>query len=359
MACTLAAIARAVGGVVVGDENALVDSVAAIDSAGPTALTFLANRRYAPHLATTQAGAVLVQPGERRPQGAVIEVADPYVAFAHALALLHPPDWPAPGTHPQAMVSETAVVQGATVEAGAWVGPGARVHPGAWVQAGAVVGAHATVGPGARLMPNCVVMDRCVVGARAWLNPGAVVGGDGFGFAPSPAGLVKIPQTGVAVVEDDVEVGTNSCVDRPAFGETRVRRGAKLDNLVQVGHAADIGPHSLLVAYAGVAGSSRLGAGTVLAAKAAVLGHRTLGDGVAVGVASVVHDDQPDGARVSGVPAIAHRDWLRAATALAELPGLLKEVRALRRRVADLEAALAGQSDLDGVERPAGDTEDA
>ena len=231
------------------------------------------------------------------------------------------------------------------MDALAWVGPGATLHPGAWIQAGAVVGAGSSVGPRARLMPNAVLMDGCSVGARAVLNPGAVVGGDGFGFAPTQDGLRKIPQVGVAVVEADVELGSNSCVDRPALGETRVRHGAKLDNFVQVGHAADIGPHSILVAYAGVAGSSRLGAGTVLAAKAAVLGHRTLGKGVQVGVASVVHDDQGDGARVSGVPAIPHGTWLRAATATASLPALLKEVRALRTRVHALESELASRED--------------
>ena len=346
MACTLAELAEALGGAVVGDPTREVTGVAALDVAGPHEVSFLANRRYAPQLLNTRAAAVLVRPGERRPDGgAVIEVADPYAAFAATLERFHPVAWPVPGVHPRAWVAPTAQTEGATVEALAWVGPGATVHPGAWVQAGAVVGAGALVGPSARLMPNAVVMDGCSVGARAVLNPGAVVGGDGFGFAPTEAGLRKIPQVGVAVLEDDVEVGSNSCVDRPALGETRVRHGAKLDNLVQVGHAADIGAHSLLVAYAGVAGSSRLGTGSVLAAKAAVLGHRTLGKGVQVGVASVVHDDQEDGAQVSGIPAIPHRTWLRAATAQAALPDLLKEVRALRQRVAALESALAERED--------------
>jgi UDP-3-O-[3-hydroxymyristoyl] glucosamine N-acyltransferase len=164
-----------------------------------------------------------------------------------------------------------------------------------------------------------------------------VVGGEGFGFAAGPSGHLKIPQAGVAVVEDDVEIGVNSCVDRAAVGVTRVAQGAKLDNLVQVGHGAHVGPHTRMVAYAGVAGSTHLGANVVLAAKAAVLGHLTIGDGVQVGVCSAVHNDQPDGARVTGVPAITHAKWLRAAASFSEIPDLVRKLRDLESRIISLE----------------------
>ena len=187
-------------------------------------------------------------------------------------------------------------------------------------------------------MPNAVVMDRCTLGDRVWLNPGAVVGGEGFGFAPGPSGHTKIPQAGDVCIESDVEVGANSCVDRAAMGTTTIRAGAKLDNLVQVGHAAEIGAGSLMVAYSGVAGSSTLGRGVVLAARAAVLGHLEIGDGVHVGVASVVSKDQQAESRVTGIPAIEHRRWLRAATAFSEIPEMLTRIRELEQRIADLEA---------------------
>ena len=238
-----------------------------------------------------------------------------------------------------------AVVEGARIDAFAVVGAGAVVGPGTWVESGAFVGPGACVGRDCRLMPSSVVCAGCVLGDRVWLNPGAVVGGEGFGFAPSPTGLVKIPQVGVAIIEDDVEIGSNSAVDRAAMAETRVGRGAKLDNLVQVGHAAVVGAHSTLIAYSGVAGSSRLGRGVVLAARASVLGHLTLGDGVQVGASSTVHDDQPAGARVTGTPAIEHRRWLRAATAFSDLPDLLRKFRALEGRVEALEAALAAREE--------------
>jgi len=190
-------------------------------------------------------------------------------------------------------------------------------------------------------MANAVVAPGCTLGDRVVLNPGAVVGGDGFGFAPTATGHEKIPQRGSATLADDVEVGSNSCIDRSALPgtTTTVGPGSKLDNLVQVGHGATLGRGVRMVAYSGVAGSSTLGDHVTLAAKAAVLGHRTIGDGVAVGAASVVHDAQPDGARVTGIPAINHRTWLRAATAFSELPNVLRALRDLRRRVKALEEA--------------------
>lgn len=342
MALAVRAIAEAIGGALEGEGDVLLDGVQGLDEAGPRHLSFLANRRYTRALARTRAGAVILDRRTPAPPGLTcIRVDDPYLGFAHALSLLNPRDPPEPGVDPRAYVGEGAVVDGARVEAFAWIGPGAVVGPGTHVEAGAVVAARARVGRDCRLMPASVVCEDCALGDRVWLNPGAVVGGEGFGFAPSPEGLVKIPQVGVAIVEDDVEIGANSCVDRAAMAATRVRRGAKLDNLVQIGHAADIGEHSVLVAYSGVAGSAKLGRGVTLAARAAVLGHLQIGDGVQVGVSSTVTGDQPAGARVTGTPAIEHIRWLRAATTFGELPELLTRIRTLEARVAQLEAALA------------------
>lgn len=338
---TVSALAEALGGAVEGDGHASLRGVRGLADAGPEHLSFLANRRYAAQLAGCRAGAVLVGPDDAGPGLTLIRVADPYLAFARALALFHPIEPPVPGVDRRAAVAEDAVVAGARIDAFAVIGQGAVVGEGSWIESGAFVGEGAVIGRDCRLMAGSVVCAGCVLGDRVWLNPGAVVGGEGFGFAPSAQGLVKIPQVGVAIVEDDVEIGVNSAVDRAALAETRVRRGTKLDNLVQIGHAADIGEHCTLVAYSGVAGSTRLGDRVVLAARAAVLGHLEIGDGVTVGASSTVHDDQPAGARVTGTPAIPHRRWLRAATAFGELPELLRSVRALERRVAELEAALA------------------
>jgi UDP-3-O-[3-hydroxymyristoyl] glucosamine N-acyltransferase len=331
-------LARALGGSLEGADDPLLRGLAGLEEAEPDQLSFLSNRRYARLLPASRAGCVLVGLKDEVGGRPVIRLADPYEGFARALALFHPEPQLLPQVDPRAFVHETAVVQGARVEAFAWIGPGAFVGPGTWVQANAVVSARARVGADCRLMPHSVVCEGCVLGDRVWLNPGAVVGGEGFGFAPTARGNLKIPQVGRAVVEDDVEIGSNSCVDRAALGQTTVERGAKLDNLCQVGHAARVGAHSMMVAYAGIAGSARLGPRSVMAAKSAVLGHIELGPDSRIGVSSVVHDSQPAGARISGIPAIDHRRWLRAATVFGELPALRDELRQLNRRLAAVEA---------------------
>ena len=238
-----------------------------------------------------------------------------------------------------------AVVEGATIEAFAFVGAGARVGPGSWIESGAYVGAGAEVGRSCRLMPHSVLAAGCRLGDRVWLNPGAVIGGEGFGFAPSAEGHLKIPQIGRAVLEDDVEVGANSCVDRATMGDTMVRRGAKLDNLVQVAHGAEIGEDDFLVAFAGIAGSAKLGKGVIVAAKAGVIGHAEIGDGVQIATGSRVLRSQPAGARLAGYPAIDHDTWLKATARFADLPAMARKIRKLEARVAELEQAEQGKPD--------------
>lgn len=333
---TVARLAERLGGAVEGAEYSpgerVLVGIAPLAEAGPEHLAFVANRRYHRDLAASRAGAVLLDRDTPAQGRCVIRVPDPYVAFAQAMALFHPPAPVRPGVHATAVVEEGAEIEGAEVRALAYVGPGARVGSGTVLDPGVYVGAGAVIGRDCRLMANAVVCDGCVVGDRVVLNPGAVVGADGFGFAPTPGGHVKIPQVGCAVVEDDVEIGANSCVDRPALGETRLGRGSKLDNLVQIGHAAQVGEHALMVAYAAVAGSARLGRFATLAAKSLVLGHLHLGDGVRVGAGSMVTHDLPDGAEVSGWPAFEHRAWRRAALALRDLPEALQRLRRLERR---------------------------
>ncbi len=306
-----------------------VVGVRGIDDAGPDHISFVSNRRYVRRLAHTRAAAVLVDRRTPAKGATVIRVDDPYLAFARALALFHPAEPSRPGVHPSAVVAADAVVEGAEIRALAYVGPGAVVGPGTVLHPGVHVGAGAAVGRDCTIMANAVVCDGCELGDRVVLNPGAVVGAEGFGFVPTPDGHVKIPQVGRAVVHSDVELGANSCVDRAAMGETVVGRGTKADNLVQVGHAARVGEHGLLVAYAAIAGSTRLGRFVTLAAKALVLGHLRIGDGVQVGAGSMVTGDVEPGEKVTGYPAFEHRAWRRAALSLRELPVALKRLREL------------------------------
>ncbi len=323
----LAELASALGGAVEGDGEIEITGVAGLEEAGPADVSFLSNRRYAALFKSSRAGAVLVSRQEPAHGRVVVRCDDPYLAFARALALFHPRPAFVAEVAPQAVA--LGQVDGARLMPFAYVGEGAVVGEGTLLHPFAYVGKGARVGRDCVLMAGSVVMDGCVVGDRVVLNPGAVVGGEGFGFVPTREGLVKIPQTGRAVVQDDVEIGANSCVDRAAMGDTVVGRGTKTDNLVQVGHAAEIGPHNVMVAYSGVAGSTRTGTGVTLAARATVLGHLDVGSGVTVGAMSMVTHDVPVGERRSGIPAMEHRDWLRVATLLKELPELFKRVKKL------------------------------
>jgi len=340
---TVTELAARLGGEVEGDGTRALDDVRGLAEAGPAHLSFLSNRKYARQLKTTRAGAVLIDRRTEAPPGlTLIRCDDPYAAFARALAFFHPQPWPEGGIDPGASVHPEAVLgEGVAVEAFAWIGPGAEVGAGSWIEAGAYVGAGARLGAGCRLMPGSVVYAGCLLGDRVWLNPGAVVGAEGFGFAPRADGHVKIPQTGRAVVGDDVEIGANSCVDRATMGETVVQRGAKLDNLVQVGHGAEVGEGTLMAAYAAVAGSARVGKGVIFAGKSGVINHLQIGDGAVFSMQSIALSDQPAGARLAGTPAIDQRQWLRAVTAFADLPALLRRVRALEKRVEELEGELA------------------
>ncbi len=336
----LGELAAALGGKVEGDPSTEITGVQALTEAGPDDVSFLANPVYGGQLQATRAGAVIL--GEGVPyDGVVLRVPEPYRAFAQALSLLQPVTWPAPGVHPKAVVADDAVLgPGVCIEPLAIVQSGARLGEGCWLQGGSYVGAGAVLGARCRLMPGAVVMDGCTLGEQVWLNPGAVVGSEGFGFVPDEELPVKIPQVGTVVIEDHVEIGANSCVDRAALGETRVGRGAKLDNLCQVGHGATMGSHDLMVAYSGVAGSATVGDRVTLAARAAVMGHISVPSGSTVAAYSCLAREPAESGVFAGIPARNHHRWRRETAAARELPELLKALRRLQDRVATLETRL-------------------
>ena len=330
----------------------LFSGVAPLDTALEVDVAFYANPRYKAQLAATKAGAVLVSEDEAAlvPAGAARLVCpQPYVAFAKASALFHPEHRPLAGLAPGALVDASATIAPSVhVGAGAVVGARARIGAGTVLYPGARVLDDASVGAGCTLHAGATVRERCVLGDRVILQPNAVVGSDGFGFAfdlegdeavsghPGPV-YRKVPQAGIVRLEDDVELGACACVDRATLGETVIGRGTKIDNLVQIAHNVRVGPHSLLVAQSGVSGSTTLGAGVILAGQVGVVGHLHLGDGARVGAQSGVSRDVESGATVSGSPAIDHREWLRLSAALPKLADLLKLVRKLEARVAELE----------------------
>ncbi len=331
---TLGELAMHAGGAVVGDAGRRVEGIKTLEDAGPQHLSFYHNRRYLQAARDSAAGALLVADPAPFPERDLLVCADPYAALAALLELMHPAERPAAGIHPAAVVAASARIgDGASVGPHAVVGERALVGAWAVVGAGCVLGDDVEVGEGTVLHPHVVIEPRCRVGARCILHAGVVLGSDGFGFATAGGVHRKVPQVGIVVVEDDVELGANVCVDRAALGETRIGRGTKVDNLVQIAHNVTVGEHSLLVAQAGISGSTRLGHHVVMAGQSGAVGHIAIGDGTVVTAKTGVTQDTPAGAMVSGFPSRPHKEWLRATANLFTLDEL-------RRRVKKLEAAV-------------------
>ncbi len=312
-----------------------------MEQAGPGQVTFLANPKYAPKVKNTRAAAILVSnPLPDLPIATLIS-ANPYLDFARALALFYQPPVPGPGIHPLAFVDPTAEV-GENASIGPFAVVGARVKLGR----NAVLHPHAVIYEGAEIgddflaHSHTAVREFCRIGHRVILQNGVVIGGDGYGFAKRKDGAhQKIVQSGITVLEDDVEIQTLSSVDRATMGETRVKRGAKIDSLVQIGHASVVGEDNIICAQTGLAGSSILEKNVLLAGQVGVSGHLTIHDNVIVYAQSGIGGDVAAGSIISGSPAFDNKDWLRAITAFQKLPDLLKTVRQLQKRVQELESA--------------------
>ena len=323
-----------------GDADIEITGVTGMERAGPTDLTFLANPKYASKLKHTRAAAILVSeplPGSKL---ASLVSANPYHDFARALALFYRPPKPQPGIHPQAVIASTARIgEGASIGACAVVGEHVAIGRNTVLHPHVVIYEGAEIGDDFCAHSHAVVREYCRIGHRVILQNGVVVGGDGFGFAKTAEGThFKLVQSGVVVIEDDVEIQSLSSIDRATVGETRVQRGAKIDSLVQVGHASVVGEDNILCAQVGLAGSSILGKDVLLAGQAGVSGHLTIHDHAVVYAQSGIGGDVKEGSVVSGSPAFEAREWLRAITAFQKLPELLKTVRQLEKRLAKLES---------------------
>lgn len=337
MPLTLSEISQKLGCRLDGDGNIAIQGIAGIEHAEPGQITFLANRRYFPLLKTTQASAVLIEDGVRierdasMPRLAALRTANPYLAFAHAIELFYQPPRYEAGIHPTAIIAKSA-----KIGAGAHVGPYCVVEDGVQIGGNAVLHSFVTIYQGAHIgddffaHSHAVVREFCRIGSRVTLQNGVIIGGDGLGFAKQKDGTwYKMRQSGPAVLEDDVEVQANACVDRATVGETRVGHGTKLDDLVVVGHASRIGANSMLCGQVGLAGSTKVGSGCILAGQVGTAGHLTIGDGAVLSAKSGVPNDVPPRTMFSGYPAVENRQWLKTVAALNRLPELQKRVREL------------------------------
>ncbi len=331
----LGELAERIGCELEGDPQIEITRPAPIDQAGPGEITFVANARYASRLKDLNAAAVILAPGIAVTNAAVLRSRDPYSAFVRALELFHRPYRPKPGIHPTAQIAEGARIgPRSAVGAYAVVGDQVRIGADARIDARVVIYPGVTIGDRFTAHAGVVVREGVTIGNDVKLQAGAVIGGDGFGYLPDEKGEIRpIPQTGTVIVEDGVEIGANATIDRATVGATRIRRGAKIDNLVQVGHGSDVGENAILCSQVGLSGSTRIGAGAQLGGQAGTAGHLTVGAGARIAAQSGVPNDVAPGAAVGGYPATDIRTWRRVVAATLRLPKLLRRVRRIERRL--------------------------
>jgi len=337
-------VAEIVGGVVIGDGSIEITGVAGIREAREGDLTFLANSRYEPYLRQTRASAVIVADDHKDLGKPLIQNPHPYLAFLKAVRFFQGDEpRPEPGVHPTAVVASDACI-----DASACVGPnaviesGARVGPLAWVGPGCYVGAGASIGAETRLHPNVTLLEECILGARVIVHSGTVIGSDGFGFVKDGEVYRKLPQVGNVVVEDDVELGACVTIDRATMGTTRIGQGSKIDNLVQIAHNVQIGKNCIIVAQVGISGSTSVGENVVLAGQVGIVGHIEIGAGAQVGAKSGVSKSVKPGERIFGYPALPVGQAKRIEASIRHLPELIQTVRALKRRIDELEQSKPG-----------------
>lgn len=334
---TLGEIAAAVGGTVEGNADVEITGAAAIQTAAKGDIAFVANQRYLKYLHTTKAAALVLDPKTECSHIPVLRHPNPYLTFARIVDLLYP-DVPlvASGVHPKAVIEENV-----TLDPSAAVGPLCHVRSGTSIGkrtqlvSSVFVGRNVSIGENCLIYPGVSIMDDCKISNNVIIHSSTVIGSDGFGFAESESGLKKIKQIGWVEIEDDVEIGSNTSIDRGALGPTRIGRGTKIDNLVQIAHNVEIGRNCIIVSQVGISGSTKIGNGVVLAGQVGIVGHLEIGDGVRVGAQSGVPRSIPAGKTVFGYPARDIMETKRIEAALTRLPELLKRVRRIEQKLSE------------------------
>jgi UDP-3-O-[3-hydroxymyristoyl] glucosamine N-acyltransferase len=342
-ATSLAALADLVEGCVSGDPSTAVSGVAPLDIAGPDQITFLANPKFQAKLADCHAAAIIVHSSLRGSvQTPLLLTENPYLAFAKILTFFEVPPHVGQGViagahvHADAVIGANVTIEpGCVVCAGATIGDGTHLHPNV------VIGADAVIGKDCLLHANVTVREKCVLGNRVIVQPGAVIGADGFGFAPDGQSYYKIPQIGHVVVEDDVEIGACSCIDRGTLGVTRLARGVKIDNLVQVAHNVQVGEDTLLVSQVGIAGSTVIGKHCIFGGQSAVAGHLKIGDNVTLAGRGGISNSVDGNRSLAGLPAMPHREWLKATMTMTHLPEMRRELKRLKKQIDELQHKLS------------------
>ena len=351
MRVTVREVAQLLGGTVIGDDQQIITGISSLTEASPGDISFLANPKYESYLGETKATAVLVAAEQKAPNLAQIVISNPDFAFARVVATFGPKAVPPPvGIHPTAIIGERV-----KIGANAAIGPYAVIADGVVIGDNVVmyphvyVGHESAIGSDCTLYPQVSVRERSQLGNRVILHSGVVIGSDGFGYASVEGVHHKIPQVGIVVIEDDVEIGANSCLDRARFGRTRIGKGTKIDNLVQVAHNVETGHHCIIVAQVGVAGSTKLGNYVTLAGQAGISGHLTIGDHAIVTGKAGVSKSIPPRLVVRGSPAQEIKAAQAQEVAVRRLPATQVTVKELLLRVAELERRLANMAPVGGT----------
>jgi UDP-3-O-[3-hydroxymyristoyl] glucosamine N-acyltransferase len=327
-----------------------ISGAAGLDDAKPGDVTFLANPRYTPRVNSTAASAIyLAEDAKIEKQICVLRANDPYLAYTRALRLFHPETALEPSIHPSAVIDATArVAASVAIGPGAVIGRNVEIADGVQVYPNVTVYEDVKIGKDSVIHSGVAIRERSVLGERVVIHNNAVIGCDGFGYAKDEnKHWLKIPQTGRVVIEDDVEIGAGTTIDRASVGESRIGRGTKIDNLVQIGHSCTVGEDTLLCAQVGLAGSSHIGSRVILAGQAGVAGHLKIGDDVVLTAKSATSHDVPAGKMISGIPAFDNREWLRSTAAFRRLGEMQRTVRDLERRLRELESPASDGSTTD------------
>jgi UDP-3-O-[3-hydroxymyristoyl] glucosamine N-acyltransferase len=336
-------IAEYCHGSLVGDGDLIITGIASLDEAMGGQISFVARRKYLPKMETSRASALIVPMEVTGAPVPIIRTENPYLAYARVAALFSSRPFEARGISKEAWTGKDCRINpNVSIYPFVYIGDNVRVESGVTVYPGVYIGNEVSIGEGSTVYPNVSIMDRCIIGARVIIHSGVVIGSDGFGYARDGAKHVKIPQLGIVQIDDDVEIGANTTIDRAALGKTWIKRGTKIDNLVQVAHNVIVGEDTLLISQVGISGSVEIGNNVILAGQAGVAGHIKIGDRVMVGAKSGVPGSLPEDSTVSGIPAIPHLEWLKASAVYRRLPDLLKEVRDLKKRIANLEKNAGG-----------------
>jgi len=344
----LGALAEMVGGQVIGDPGLEITGVAPIDQAQEGEITFLSNPKYLKKLEQCRASAIILPPGIDAPVAAGIISRNPYLAFAKILTALGVQRPEAKGVMAGSCISPTATLgEGVTVHPGCVVGDNVTLGDNVILYPNVVLYEGVVVGSNSLLHAGVVVRERCRIGCDVIIQPLAVVGADGFGFAPDGEAYYKIPQVGIVVVEDDVEIGAGACIDRATLGITRIGKGTKIDNLVQIAHNVVIGENTVIVSQVGISGSTEVGRHCTFGGQAGVAGHIKIGDNVMIGARGGVSGNLGSNQILSGAPVMPHRQFLKAATTFGRLPEMRKELTQLQNRLQELEKTMSAEEKTD------------